>query len=63
MIFEEHGNFKYKFGNRKFWLKGYYVSTVRLNEATIVKCIREQETHDIAFDKLSDKEYKEPFSK
>jgi putative transposase len=34
MIFEKHGNLKYKFGNRHFWADGYYVSTVGLNEAT-----------------------------
>ena len=43
MIFEKHGNLKYKFGNRHFWATGYYVSTVGLNEATIKKYIREQE--------------------
>lgn len=31
-----------KYGNRKFWAEGYYVSTVGLNEATIAKYIREQ---------------------
>ena len=35
MIFDKHANLKYKFGNRKFWAEGYYVSTVGLNEATI----------------------------
>ena len=35
MIFDRHANLKYKFGNRKFWAEGYYVSTVGLNEATI----------------------------
>ena len=40
---DKHANLKYKFGNRKFWSEGYYVSTVGLNEATIAKYIREQE--------------------
>jgi putative transposase len=62
MIFEKHANLKYQFGNRKFWAEGYYVSTVGLNEATIAKYIREQEKHDIALDKLSVKEYEDPFS-
>ena len=53
--------FKYKFGNRHFWAEGYYVSTVGLNEATIKKYIQEQEKHDIAMDKLSVKEYEDPF--
>ena len=41
--------------------EGYYVSTVGLNEATIKKYIQEQEKHDIALDKLSVKEYEDPF--
>lgn len=57
MIFYKHANLKYKFGNRHFWAEGYYVSTVGLNEATIKKYIQEQETHDIAMDKLSVREY------
>ena len=60
MIFDRHASLKYKFGNRKFWAEGYYVSTVGLNEATIAKYIREQESHDIALDKLSVKEYEDP---
>jgi len=43
MIFDQHANLKYKFGNRHFWAEGYYVSTVGLNEATIKKYIQEQE--------------------
>ena len=61
MIFDKHANLKYKFGNRHFWAEGYYVSTVGLNESTIKKYIQEQEAHDIAMDKLSVKEYKDPF--
>ena len=61
MIFDRHANLKYKFGNRNFLAEGYYVSTVGLNEATIKKYIQEQEMHDIAMDKLSVKEYEDPF--
>ena len=61
MIFDKHANLKYKFGNRHFWAEGYYVSTVGLNEASVAKYIKEQEQHDIAMDKLSVKEYKDPF--
>ncbi|MOA04730.1 Transposase IS200 like protein [compost metagenome] len=61
MIFDKHANLKYKYGNRHFWAEGYYVSTVGLNEATIRKYIQEQESHDIALDKLSVKEYENPF--
>ena len=61
MIFERHANLKYKFGNRHFWSEGYYVSTVGLNEATIKKYIQDQEKYDIMKDKLSVKEYEDPF--
>ena len=61
MIYDKHANLKYKYGNRHFWAEGYYVSTVGLNEATIKKYIQEQEKHDIALDKLSVKEYEDPF--
>lgn len=61
MIFDKHANLKYKFGNRHFWAEGFYVSTVRLNKATIRKYIQEQEKHDIMVDKLSVKEYEDPF--
>ena len=55
------GYLKYKFGNRHFWSEGYYVSTVGLNEDTIRKYIKEQERYDQMVDKLSVKEYEDPF--
>ena len=61
MIFDKHANLKYKFGNRHFWAEGYYVSTVGLNETIIKKYIQEQEAHDIAMDKVTEKEYQDPF--
>ena len=61
MIFNHHANLKYKFGNKNFWAEGYYVSTVGLNEATIRKYIREQENEDMIKDKLTKKEYENPF--
>lgn len=61
MMFDKHANLKYKFGNRHFWSEGYYVSTVWLNEATIKKYIQEQDKKDILKDKLSVKEYEDPF--
>ncbi|MDX8416369.1 IS200/IS605 family transposase [Absicoccus intestinalis] len=62
MMFDRHANLKYKFGNRHFRSEGYYVSTVGINDATVKKYIREQEMRDIALDKLSVKEYGNPFS-
>ena len=43
IIHERHANLKYNYGNRSFWSKVYYVSTVGLNQKTIAKYIREQE--------------------
>lgn len=61
MIFDKHANLKYNFGNKHFWSTGYYVSTVGLNEATIAKYIRDQEKQDQIEDKLTTKEYQNPF--
>ena len=61
MIFDKHANLKYKFGNRHFWSERYYVTTVGLNEASIKKYIQDQEKSDIMQDKLSVKEYEDPF--
>ena len=61
MIFDRHANLKYKFGNRHFWATGYFVSTVGLNEATIAKYVREQQTYDQVIDKVSVKEVEDPF--
>ena len=63
MMFDKHANLKHEFGNRHFWSEGHCVSTVGLNEATIRKYIQEQETHDIALDKLSVKEHGDPSEK
>ena len=61
MMFDRHANLKYKFGNRQFWAEGYYVSTVGLNDTTVRKYIRDQERADILQDKMSVKEYEDPF--
>ena len=61
MIFDRHANLKYKYGNRHFWARGYYVSTVGLNEATIAKYVREQEKRDQMMDRISTKEAEDPF--
>ena len=59
MIFDEHANLKYNYGSRHFWSEGYYVSTVGLNNKTIVNYIKNQELEDQLKDKKSIKEYKE----
>ena len=61
MIFERHANLKYKYGNRNFWAKGFFVSTVGLDTNKVQEYIREQEKEDMMQDNLSNKEYKDPF--
>ena len=46
MIFERHANLKYRYGNRHFWAKGFFVSTVGLNTKVVEDYIRNQEKED-----------------
>ena len=62
MIFDRHANLKYKYGNRHFWCRGYYVDTVGRNKEAIAKYIRNQLQEDIMADQLSFKEYIDPFT-
>ena len=61
-IFDRHANLKYKYGNRHFWYRGYYVDTVGKNTKKIEEYIRTQLQEDIAEDQLSLKEYIDPFT-
>ena len=61
MIFDRHANLKYKYGNRHFWCRGYYVDTVGKNAKRIEEYIRQQIQEDIAADQISLKEYMDPF--
>lgn len=62
MMFERHANLKYKYGNRHFWCRGYYVDTVGKNEKKIAEYIQKQLQDDIAEDQISMKEFVDPFT-
>ena len=62
MIFDRHANLKYKYGNRHFWCRGYYVDTVGKNEKVIAEYIRNQLQEDYMNDQLTLKEYIDPFT-
>ena len=62
MIFDRHANLKYKYGNRNFWCRGYYVDTVGKNKKIIEEYIRNQLEEDNAGDQISIKEYMDPFT-
>lgn len=61
MIFERHANMKYKFGNRKFWARGYFADTVGKNEKAIREYIQKQLVEDKLANELNLKEYIDPF--
>ena len=62
MIFERHANLKYKYGNRHFWCRGYYVYTVGKNAKKIEEYIRNQLKEDLEYDQMTLKEYIDPFT-
>ncbi len=62
MIFDRHANLKYKYGNRHFWCRGYYVDTVGRNEKAIQEYVRNQLQEDIAADQIRLKEFSDPFT-
>ena len=61
MIFDIHVNLKYKYGNRHFWARGYYVDTVGKNQKRIEEYIQNQLQEDKLYDQISLKEYVDPF--
>ena len=62
MIFDRFANLKYKYGNRHFWCRGYYVDTVGRNKIAIAKYIQNQIQEDQIAEQLSFKEYIDPFT-
>ena len=62
MIFDRHANLKYRYGNRHFWCRGYYVDTVGKNERKIAEYIQNQLQEDMMMDQISLKEFVDPFT-
>ena len=62
MIFERHANLKYKYGNRHFWCRGYYVDTVGKNAKKIQEYIQNQLKEDFEYDQMTLSEYIDPFT-
>ena len=62
MIFDRHANLKYKYGNRHFWCRGYYVDTVGKNAKKIQEYIANQLQEDLEYDQMTLKEYIDPFT-
>ena len=62
MIFDKHANMKYRYGNREFWCRGYYVDTVGKNKKAIAEYIKNQLHEDLAYEQMSIKELIDPFT-
>jgi len=62
MIFDRHANLKYKYGQRSFWCRGYYVDTVGKNKKVIADYIKNQLEEDYAVEQLTIKEFSDPFT-
>ena len=62
MIFDRHANLKYKYGNRHFWARGYFVDTVGRNKKAIKTYIQNQLQEDQIADQISIKEFVDPFT-
>ncbi len=62
MIFDRHANLRYKYENRHFWCRGYYVDTVGRNEKAIQEYVRNQLQEDVAADQIRLKEFTDPFT-
>ena len=61
MLFDRHANLKYKYGNRHFWRRGYYIDTAGKNEKTNREYVKNHLQEDIATDQISLKEFNDPF--
>ena len=62
MTFDRHANLKYKYGNRHFWARGYYVDTVGRNKKQVQEYIRNQLQEDQIADQIGLKEFVDPFT-
>ena len=62
MIFDRYANLKYKYGNRTFWCRDYYVDTVGRNKERIAQYKKNQIEEDEIMDQMTLKEYFDPFN-
>ena len=62
MIFDRHAEMKYRYGNRHFWCRGYFVNTVGANKRAIEEYIRHQLDEDEALEQMTFREYIDPFT-
>ena len=62
IIHQRHGNLKYKYGNRSFWCRGYYVDIAGKNTKRIAEYIENQLKGDMIYDQMSFRDYGNQFT-
>ena len=62
MIFDKFANMEYRYGNRQFWCRGYYVDTAGRNKKAIEEYTRNQLKGDKEYEQLTMKELFDPFT-
>ena len=62
MLYEQFGELKYKYRNREFWCRGYYVDTAGKNTKKIAQYIQNQLKEDQLTDQMTLKEYMDPLA-
>ena len=63
IIYQKFGNLKFKYRNREFWCRGYYVDTVGKNTKKIKEYIANQLSEDKRMEQMSLFEVNDPFAK
>ena len=61
MIYEKFGNLKFKYRNREFWCRGYYVDTVGKNAKKIAEYIKNQLEEDKIGEQMKISYKQDPF--
>ena len=63
LIYQKYANMKYKYRNREFWCRGYYVDTVGKNKKAIQEYIANQLKEDKEMEQMTIYEINDPFKK
>ena len=63
LIYSKYANLKFKYRNREFWCRGYYVDTVGKNTKKIKEYIANQLTEDKRMEQMTIYEINDPFKK
>ena len=63
LIYQKYANLKFKYRNREFWCRGYYVDTVGKNKKAMKEYIANQLKQDKEMEQMTIYEINDPFKK